>query len=232
MAACRSRVDGDAKEIWESASYLLPKHDNELDLELVLELFFELVLELVLEFDDMADTERPLPLVVSAISSSFCAHTADPNSSLIGERRASLICCRPSALRSTCRKGAGEGAGLGESVCRAARVELVGESVFRAARVELVGESVFKAAPVELVFVFGLDSLLGVAVLLGWLPIFWGRVVLEERRRSKLLWMHRSCWILKGGQLGFLRSRGRSRAYHHLYSAPEACSVINSEVGS
>jgi hypothetical protein len=94
-------------------------------------LALELVLELVLEFDlDIADSERPLPVVVSAISSSLCAHTADPNSSSTGERRASLICCRPSALRSAGREDTE------------------------------MGESVLRAAPVELVFVFGFDSLL------------------------------------------------------------------------
>lgn len=72
---------------------LLPKQDSELERELDLEFDLEFVLEA---------TDRGLSrtFAVSTALSLVCDRMSWSNSAVVGERRASLICCRPSGLRS------------------------------------------------------------------------------------------------------------------------------------
>lgn len=143
LTCCRSRIasatstcETEAKDSLESARpaswaaelCLLRKHDKEL--------VRELALEFVREFDlEPTVDARPRVFVTSPNPSSSCVHVVGSNSLAIGESSASLICWRPSGVRS-------------------ADLDVVG-----------CGESSFPAALAELVFVFGLDSLLWFSVL-------------------------------------------------------------------
>lgn len=133
MAASKSTWPAEPREILESdkpASLvvdpcLLPKHESELDRELVLEFVLEVM-----------ENDRPRAgVAVSLMPSSLFDQIAEPNSVSMGERRVSLICCRPFALRSTYL----DDVETGESMCN-----------------EGLG---------EFVFVFGLDNRFWLAVL-------------------------------------------------------------------
>lgn len=131
MASAISMLEDEARESLESPSpaslavepCLLPKHDRELERELERE--FDLERDL-----DVMETERSRVLMVSTALSFFCMHGATSKAGAVGERSASLICWRPSGLRST---------GLGEA--------------------ESSGTSGLGATGGELEFVLGLESL-------------------------------------------------------------------------
>ena len=112
MASAISMFEEEARESLESpipASLavepcLLPKHDSELERELEREFDLEFDLEVI-------DKERSRNLVVSTALSFFCIHGATSKPSTVGERRASLICWRPSGLRSAGLDDDGESSG-------------------------------------------------------------------------------------------------------------------------
>jgi hypothetical protein len=103
---------------------LFLKHDIELDRELVLELDLEIM-----------DQVRPRAVVASPTSPCWCGAGTKSSSEVTGERRASLICCRPSVVRSG----------------------HVGDIA--------AGDSTLGAALVEFLLVLGFDSLFEFAVL-------------------------------------------------------------------